>query len=102
MKEKEMINIIQKYSLTVRCLPYVVTSLFTYKEGQRLNPNQTVHYNEKWKRNLIKEERTVEKGGWWYVKETPNTSSTVTFHREYDFFAPTLEEAIQLYLKSKE
>lgn len=61
-----------------------------------------------WKKNfpngrkLLREERAVEKGGWWYVKETPNTDSTVTFSREYDkFFAPTLEEAIQLFLDSK-
>ena len=54
-------------------------------------------------KKLLKEERDVEKGGWWYVKETPNTSSTVRFSREYDkFFAPTLEEAIILFLNSKE
>lgn len=63
---------------------------------------------ENWKKNfpngrkLLREERAVEKGGWWYVKETPNTDSTVRFSREYDtFFAPTLEEAIQLFLDSK-
>jgi hypothetical protein len=61
-----------------------------------------------WKKNfpngrkLLKEVRQVEKGGWWYVKEVNDTSSTVRFSREYDnFFAPTLEEAIQLYLNSK-
>jgi hypothetical protein len=53
-------------------------------------------------KKLIKETKIIEKGGWWYVKEVKNTSSTVRFSREYDeFFAPTLEEAIQIYLKSK-
>ncbi|MBK7362639.1 MAG: hypothetical protein IPJ01_10125 [Micavibrio sp.] len=63
---------------------------------------------ENWKKNfpngrkLLREEREVKNGGWWYVKETPNTDSTVIFQREYDkFFAPTLEEAIQLFLDSK-
>lgn len=62
---------------------------------------------QNWKKNfpngrkLLKETTVVEKGGWWYVKETRNTDSTVRFSREYDkFFAPTLEEAIQLYLNS--
>ena len=61
-----------------------------------------------WKKNnpngrkLLKEIKKVEKGGWWYVKEVQNTNSTVSFNRKYDeFFAPTLEEAIQLYLNSK-
>jgi len=53
-------------------------------------------------RKLLREERSVDKGGWWYVKVVNNTDSTVRFSREYDtFFAPTLEEAIQLFLKSK-
>jgi hypothetical protein len=49
----------------------------------------------------LKETKISEKGGWWYVKETKNTDSTVRFSREFDkFFAPTLEEAIDLYLES--
>lgn len=53
-------------------------------------------------RKLLKKEREVEHGGWWYVKPTPNTDSMVRFSRKYDkFFAPTLKEAIQLYLDSK-
>ena len=63
---------------------------------------------ERWKKSfpngkkLLKETKTVEKGGWWYVKEVKDTGSTVIFNRKYDeFFAPTLEEAIELYLKSK-
>lgn len=62
---------------------------------------------ETWKKNfpngrkLTKETRPVEKGGWWYVKQVKNTSSTVKFDREYDeYFAPTLGEAIELYLKA--
>jgi hypothetical protein len=53
-------------------------------------------------RKLLREERHVDKGGWWYVKETPNTSSKVRFDRKNDkFFAPTLEESLQLFLDSK-
>ena len=53
-------------------------------------------------RKLSKETRTIEKGGWWYVKEVKDTGSTVRFNREYDeFFAPTLNEAVELYLNSK-
>lgn len=62
---------------------------------------------EQWKRKfpkgrkLLKETLKVQKGGWWYVKPTKNTGSTVRFSREYDkFFAPTLEEAIKLFLDS--
>jgi len=53
-------------------------------------------------RKYMREEKDVEHGGWWYVKETPNTDSTVRFDRKYDkFFAPTLAEAIQLYLNTQ-
>ena len=53
-------------------------------------------------KKILKETKTVDKGGWWYVKVVNDTYSTVTFNRKYDkFFAPTLEEAIQLYLNSK-
>jgi len=113
----DIIKIISENSLTVRCLPHVVISRWSYREGDEeriLKPSydgngklitgvkKHVEYNEKWKRKFVVEERTVERGGWWYVKETRNTDSTVIFSREYDkFFAPTLEEALQLYLDSK-
>lgn len=100
----EIINIIEKYSLTVRCLPHVVISYLGYREGWKLKDNQTIVELPKWgNRKFIKEERKVDRGGWWYVKETPNTDSTVRFNRKYDkFFAPTLHEAIELYLNSIE
>ena len=50
-------------------------------------------------RKFVRITKTVDKGGWWYVKQVKNTDSTVRFSREYDkFFAPTLEEAVQLFL----
>lgn len=101
---KDIVDIIQKYSLTVRCLPYVVISLWGHREGQKIRDNQEIVKLPKWNnRKFVREEKIVEKGGWWYVKETSNTNSTVTFNRKYDkFFAPTLKKAIQLYLDSKE
>lgn len=52
-------------------------------------------------RAIVKRTRQVEHAGWWYVKQTKNTDSTVRFSRKYDkFLAPTLEEAIKLYLIS--
>lgn len=139
MEANEIIEIISKHSLTVRCLPHIVVSHWTYREGDEnrtFNPTNGAplkklsvviqdfdleHFQktpppewmkatpeqryEKWKKQypngkkLLREERTVEKGGWWYVKVTKNTDSTVRFSREYDkFFAPTLPEAIQLFL----
>lgn len=142
---ENILEIIEKYSLTVRCLPHVVTRYLTYKDGDEhkkyTNPDGTP---SEWKRSLIvqkfdlehfektpppewyknktpkerldiflkihptgerkllKEEKEVKKGGWWYVKETPDTNSTVTFSRKYDkFLAPTLEEAIKMFMDSK-
>lgn len=110
---KNLIDIIQEHSLTVRCLPYKVISHWSYREGDEervkgkyydskgnvKNVKKTVIFSEEWNRKMVREERIVENGGWWYVKSTPHTSSTVKFNRKYDkFFAPTLEEAIQLYL----
>jgi hypothetical protein len=112
---ENIIDIIQKNSLTVRCLPYIVIGHYGYREGDEercikpiydskgniLNIKRTVVFNEKWNRKMLREKRIVENEGWWLVKETQNTSSTVTFNRKTDFFAPTLEEAIALYLNSK-
>jgi len=111
---ENIIDIIQKHSLTVRCLPYITVYHWTYREGDEKsidNPSYDGNGNiRKVKksivtnaigRKLLREEREVEKGGWWYVKETQNTDSTVRFDRKYDkFFAPTIEEALQLYLDS--
>jgi hypothetical protein len=46
--------------------------------------------------------KTVAKGGWWFVKTTPHTGSRIEFDSKIDFFAPTLEEAIKLFLDSLE
>lgn len=125
---QDIIKIIQENSLTVRCLPYEVVSLVSYKEGDEekgkqviiehleldyfiknnlnnTNPNKRF---EQWKqkfpngRKYVREVKQVEFGGYWYVKETKDTNSTISFNRQTDkFFAPTLQEAIQLYLNSK-
>lgn len=123
MTTQEILQIIADNFLCVRRLPFEVVNFWTYKEGdenklggfdgrpvytensQIFNIKREVvtclgnwPKDKKW----IKETRKVEKGGWWYVKEVQNTGSTIRFRRDYDvFFAPTLEEAVQLYLNSK-
>lgn len=63
-----------------------------YARWKKDNPNG---------RKLLKTVRKVEKGGWWYVQPCKHTSSTVTFgNGDGNFVAPTLEEAVSLYLKS--
>ena len=124
-----IIDIIQKNSLTVRCLPYKVTSKLSCPKNYNLQKNEVIEFwkpdlkyfseNNRWDnpqkimdkfysnwgekgRPFIVKTRNVEKGGWWYVKETKDTNSTIRFNRKYDkFFASTLEEAIKLYLDSK-
>jgi hypothetical protein len=140
--ETNLIDIIQKYSLTVRCLPYEVISYTTYKEGDEnkiyvdsngklieakreviiqdfdleyFEKTKPTEFNtdtpekrfENWKKNfpngrkLLKTTKVTNNGGWWYVKETPHTDSNVQFSRKYDkFFAPTLVEAIKMFLES--
>lgn len=109
---ENLIKIIQENSLTVRCLPHKVVQHWTYKEGDenviavdskgnRIIDKRSVITDNKG-RKMLRIEKNVDKGGWWYVKETKNTDSTVIFNRKYDtFFAPTLEGAIELYLQSK-
>ena len=111
----DLIKIIQENSLTVRCLPHKVINHWSYIDGDEervkkpsydsngniRNVKKTVVVDDTG-RKMVREERDVKHGGWWYVKVTPHTNSTITFSRKYDkFFAPTLEEAIQLYLESK-
>ena len=115
MTPQEVINVISEHFLCVRRLPFEVISLCSYREGDEervgkpiyleggktLNAKRSIVFNEKWNRKMIKEERVVENGGWWYVKPATHTDSTVRFNREDDkFFASTLEEAVQLYLNS--
>lgn len=107
----DIIKIIKKHSLTIRCLPEITVSYVTYREGDEKrnwvdskgNPTKDTRevFITKEGKKLLKITRKIEKGGWWYVKETKHTSSTIYFNRKYDkFFAPTLEEALQLYLDS--
>jgi hypothetical protein len=111
MTSDNIIDIIQKHSLTIRCLPYKVIHHWSYREGDenkkyvdcKGNPSKSrrsLVISEDG-RKLLREERDVENGGWWFVHETKNTNATVMFSKKYDkFFAPTLEEALQLYLDS--
>lgn len=141
METLDIIEIIQKHSLTVRCLPNEVVSYWTYREGDENkkyvdsngNPIKSVksvviqdydlkhfentkptkydtdtpqqRYNTFKKnfpngRKILKEVRQVENGGWWLVKQAKNTDSTIQFSFKHDFMAPTLQEAITLYLDS--
>ena len=69
------------------------TPEYRYERYKNMYPNG---------RKLIKNTKIVEKGGWWYVKKVNNTDSTVRFSNKTDkFFAPTLEEAVQLFLESQ-
>lgn len=107
----DVLKIIQENSLTVRCLPHTVVNHWTYREGDEgkkfvdSNGEPIKHKREyivKDDRKVMRETREVEKGGWWYVKETKNIDSTVQFSSKFDkFFAPTIEQAIQMYLDSK-
>ena len=140
---KNIIEIIQKHSLVVRCLPYEVVLYRDYQEGDGLkkyvdSKGNTIeakreviiqnfdleHFQitkpqkwdtdspemryARWRKNfpngrkLLKETRIVEKGGWWIVKGAKHTDSSITFSLKNDFCAPTLSEAIDLYLKSIE
>lgn len=137
LSSDDIIEIISKHSLTVRCLPKEVVNYYIYHEVDEnkefsdpfrtleivienfnLDHFKTTRYDfgnltpeqrfNNFKRNfpsgrkLLKETRKVEKGGYWYVKEVLDTYSTVRFDRDYAFFAPTLVEAIMLFLETKE
>lgn len=122
MTQQEILQIIADNFLCVRRLPFEVISHWCYNEGDEnklggfegkpvytesgevKNIKREVITNfGNWPKDkkFIKEIRTVDKGGWWYVKEVKNTSSLIEFNRRDAFFAPTLEEAVQLYLNSK-
>ena len=121
---EEILTIITENFLCVRRLPFEVITHWSYREGDEnklggLNGKPMYGSDGKeiknikreivagygnWDKNkkFIKETKTVEKGGWFLVKPLSNsTSSTVIFNMKQDFAAPTLEEAILLYLDSK-
>ena len=112
MSSEELIEIIASNFLCVRRLPFEVISYWSYREGDENkkwvdcngNPSKAIKslFVREDGKKLLKEERQVSSGGWWYVKVVKDTGSIVRFNREYDkFFAPTLEKAVQLYLNSK-
>lgn len=122
MTIEEVYNVISEHFLVARRLPFEVISVWSYRDkdeeklggfngkpiylegGKILNATREIitgYGNFPPDRKFIKETKIVEKGGWWYVKQVKDTGSTVIFNREYDkFFAPTLEEAVTLYLNS--
>ena len=101
MNDRKIIELIQKYSLTVRCLPKTVTSLWSFQGDYKFKLKNNQNIIEHNGRKYIKTVREVERAGWWYVTESKNTDSIVHFSKGYKvFFAPTLEEAIQLFLES--
>ena len=119
MSSEEILQIIGDEFLCVRRLPHEVISVWSYREGDEERINKPIYLEDgsilnakreiitgygTWPadKKFVKETRFISKGGWYYVKRVANTWSTVRFDRKYDtFFAPTLEEAIQLYLNSK-
>ena len=116
LSPEKLLEIIADNFLCVRRLPFETTSLWSYREGDEervgkpiyleggkiLNAKRTVFFHEGCGRKMVREVKVVEKGGWWYVKQVADTGSTVRFSREYDkFFAPTLLQAVRLFLESK-
>lgn len=91
----------------------VVVRDYDLEHFQKTKPSKWNNQNPEqrfaeWKRRfpngqkILKETKNIKLGGWWMVKEVRDTSDTVRFSMDFDtFFAPTLEEAIQLYLNSK-
>lgn len=119
-------EIIQKYSLTVRCLPYEVRETITipYKTIPKgwteyafkpddiyfktLYGDAWEHYKKKFY-NLYSEGkpgierfRKVKLGGWWLVKQTLHDSSAVifSFNDTRTFKAPTLIGALTMFLNT--
>lgn len=101
---------------TIEAKREVVEQIFDLKHFQNTKPpkwetgtpeERLARYlknNPTGKRKLLKETRQVKHGGWWYVHQATHTGATIQFGNKYDpneFFAPTLEEALQLFLDSK-
>lgn len=112
----ELLELIEKHHLAVRCLPLTVVSKWRlrgdedatlcapiYDESGKLTNTTKSIVVEKGSR-LLREEKPLKMGGWWIVKEANNSRAGVDFNKcdwkpEFGaFFAPTLEGAIRLYL----
>lgn len=103
-----------KYSDTETTIRTVITQDFDLehfkntpppKYSSNLTPEQRYEQFKKIHpkgRKLLREERTVKNGGWYYITQT-GTSATVYFDGKGEdvFKAQTLEEAIKLFLNSK-
>ena len=108
MTASEIIETINKYSLTIRCLPKEKVTFYrwTFKDGDEDFIGDNISKKivlSKGGTKLIRESKKTKYGGWFIVKYTPYNSNIVTFNLKTDkFFAPTLEEAVQLFLNSKD
>lgn len=95
-----ILELIQQHSLIVRCLPHVVVSHWRLREGETpdLKENQTIVTRDG--REYLREEKAVEKGGWWIIQRAAHTGATINFSLKKDYVAPTIEEAMQMFLDS--
>ena len=102
----DVLSIIQEHSLCVRCIPKTLVSRWRTLPGDLNRAMYAVEgvkksymFDEKSNMYIVSEEKTPSNAGMWYVHPAKHNHSTVMFSKT-SFIAPTIEEAIQLYLNS--
>lgn len=104
----DVLSIIQDHSLCVRCIPKTVVSVWRVlpknleqqmKINQGVSATKSATFDEKSNMWIVREEKTPYNAGMWYVQPERHNNATVIFGKK-SFIAPTIEEAIQLYLNS--
>lgn len=96
---KNIIELVEKYSLTVKCFPTHKVSLFSYREGSPLKEGDTIVEKE-FKNGVVKMVRREEFfAPRWGVKINDWPEWT-----KFDFYGATAEEAVRMaveYLENK-
>lgn len=104
----DVLSIIQEHSLCVRCIPKTVVSVWRVlpknleqqmKINNGVSATKSANFDEKSNMWIVREEKTPSNAGMWYIHPAKHNHSTVMFGKT-SFIAPTIEEAIQLYLNS--
>lgn len=104
MNNDDLINTIVEYGLSIRQIPYSVSSCYEirhFKEGDKII-ERTVRTQDGFvKRQYCVRTNIPKNAGYWMCRQVKSTNSQVQWDSRIDNLAPTLEESVQLFLKNR-
>lgn len=103
MSPEEILQLIEKYGLSVRQIPQKVISTLDIRHELPGDKVKTVTYNagqpNEFPRTYCQRERIPKNAGWWMSKVMKDTGETVIWSADKDHLTPTIAESVQMAVK---